>query len=154
MGEIVLNGGMEQFTDNVPTNWATTTPTAISEEDAQGRVHSGESSVNIGDGGILTQTILGINAGCYYDFSFFARGEGAQVGLIATVTFLTMGGDVPGGTISIRQQDIPTDNRNFAYYRISTTQAPVGVTGVRISFAVTADGEQSLDLDDVSLTVQ
>lgn len=150
-GELVNNGDMESFTNNIPTGWTSTTPTQISQVTAQGSVHSGNSSVQIENAGILTQTISGITAGCAYEFSFFALGQGAQVGLMATVNFVTLGGDVLGGIIAIRQQDIPTDNRNFAYYKIFTTEAPVGVTGARIDFAVTANGEQSLIIDDVSL---
>ncbi len=100
----------------------------------------------------MTQTVTPINAGCFYEFSFFARGEGSQVGFTATVNFLTPGGDVLGGTITVRQQDLPNDVRNFAFYQITTTAAPAGVTGARIDFTVTANGAQLLDLDDVSFT--
>ncbi len=153
-GELVMNGDMEDFTDDLPDKWTSITPSAISQEDAQGRVHSGDSSVNIKDGGVLTQVITEINPECFYEFSFFARGEGEQVGLTATINFLTPEGDVLGGIITIRQQDIPTDNRNFAYYKIVTAQAPEDATGARIDFVVTANGQQSLDLDDVSFAAQ
>ncbi len=151
-GNLVFNGDMELFTGNIPTGWTSTTPTEIGEMNAPGRVHTGEASVNIGNGDVLTQEISGINPGCMYEFSFFARGEGLQVGVIAIVNFLTPGGDVLGAIINVRQEDLPTDNRNFSYYRVFTTPAPINVTGVRIDFNVTAESEQSLDLDDVSFS--
>lgn len=151
---MVVNGGMELFTENIPTGWSSSTPAAIAQETAQGRVHSGASAVAISNDGILTQEILGINPGCFYEFSFFARGEGAQVGFTATVTFHTPGGDVPGAAITVRQQDVPNDNRNFSYYRVFTGAAPAGATSATIRFTVTAQGQQSLDLDDVSFATQ
>jgi hypothetical protein len=151
MGELVVNGIMEDFTDDIPDGWTTTTPDAVTQVTTQGRVHTLDSAVNIEDGGILTQIINDINPGCFYDFSFFARGEGTQVGFTATVNFLTPGGDVLGAEIIVNQFDLPTDNRNFAFYRAYTTMAPLDATGVRIDFTVTANGEQSMDLDDVSL---
>ena len=153
IGEQITNGGMEEFTGDIPNGWNTTTPTEVSEETAQGRVHSGNSSVNLENGAILTQTVSTVNGGCFYELSFFARGEGSEVGLTATVTFVTPMGDVVGGTVTVRQQDITNDNRDFAYYRIITSQAPLNVTSAIISFEVTAQGEQSLDLDDVSFSV-
>lgn len=145
---------MESFTDDIPTGWTSITPTKISKVTQQGRVHSGSSAVNLEDGAILTKTITGITANCFYAFSFFARGEGAQVGLTATVNFLTPSGDVLGGSVTVRQQDMTNDNRDFAYYRVITIAAPTGVTGARIDFLVSANGEQSMDLDDVSFGTQ
>jgi len=153
-GEMVINGGMEVFTGTVPTGWTSTTPLLVAQETALGRVHSGNSSVNLQDTAVLTQDITGITAGCFYEFSFFARGEGAQVGFTATVTFLTLGGPVTDGTITVRQQDLINSNRDFAYFRIITTAAPATVTSAVISFTVTAIGSQSMDLDDVSFGVE
>jgi hypothetical protein len=152
-GEMVVNGGMEVFTGTVPTGWTANNPALVSPVTAQGRVHSGNSAVNLEDEAILSQRITGINPGCFYEFSFFARGEGANVSLTATVTFTTPTGNVPGGTIFVRDQDIINSNRSFAYYRIITSAAPPNVTGAIISFDVEAQGEQSLDLDDVSFSV-
>ena len=51
----------------------------------------------------------------------------------------------------VRSQDITNSNRDFAYYRLITSQAPTGTTAIKIEFIVNANGNQSLDLDDVSL---
>lgn len=150
---MVVNGGMETFTNNIPQGWTTTTATSVSTVTQLGRVHSGSASVNLAGGGTLRQDVP-ITGGCYYDFSFFARGEGAQVGVDATVTFINdQGLNVTGLTIHVRDQDIPNDNREFAYYRGITTQAPSNATAARIQFVVTAGGGQSMDLDDVSFSV-
>lgn len=155
-GELVQNGGMEAFTGTVPTKWTSTTPTLISPVTQQGRVHSGNSSVNLKDTAVLTQTISTISPGCFYEFSFFAHGEGAQVAFTATINFITSSGDVLGGSITVRQQDVPNSNRDFGYYRIITTiAAPNNAIGARIDFTVTAgQGQQSLDIDDVSFGTQ
>lgn len=142
---------METVADNKPTGWDFNNTDLVTSEDSQGRVHSGNWSVNLKDEAILSQTINNIECGCFYELSFFARGEGAQVGLTARVIFLTTTGDVTGGSITVRQQDITDSNRDFAYYKIITTAAPCTITGIRIEFEVTANGNQSLDLDDVSL---
>ena len=97
------------------------------------------------------QKIDNIEEGCYYNLSFFAHGS-AQVGLTAKLVFETPGGDVIGGTVTVRKQDLINSNRDFAYFKMITSAAPNGVTGVRIEFSVDATGGQSLDLDDVSLT--
>lgn len=151
-GELVVNGGMEDITDEKPTGWLFTNPDNITSEDSQGRVHSGNWSVNIGDDSTISQVINNIEPGCFYELSFFARAEGTQVSLNANVIFITNSGDISGGNIMVRDQDMTNSNRDFAYYRLITSQAPVGTTGIRIEFIVNANGNQSLDLDDVSLT--
>jgi len=119
-GELVANGGMEVFTGDVPNGWTTTTPTEVSEQTAGGRVHSGVASVNVSDGGILTQVITIAPAECHYKFSFFANASAAGAGFTATVTFETPGGDVLGGTITARDTDIVNSSNSFAYFRIVT----------------------------------
>lgn len=151
-GELVVNGGMEDVTDEKPTGWLFTNPDNITSENSQGRFHSGNWSVNIENDSTISQVINNIEPGCFYKLSFFARGEGDQVSLNANVIFITNSGDVLGGNIMVRAQDITNSNRNFAYYRLITSQAPIGTTGIRIEFIVNANGNQSLDLDDVSLT--
>ena len=151
-GELVINGGIENVIDDKPTGWLFANPDSIISEESQGRVHSGNWSVNIGDDSTLSQVINNIESGCFYELSFFARAEGAQVSLNANVIFITNSGDILGGNIMVRDQDMTNSNRDFAYYRLITSQAPAGTTGIRIEFIVNANGNQSLDLDDVSLT--
>ena len=151
-GELVVNGGMEIVIDDKPTRWLFTNPDDIISKNSQGRVHSGIWSVNMGNASTLSQTINNIEARCFYELSFFARGEGAQVSLNANVIFITNSGNVLGGNIMVRSQDMTNSNRDFAYYRLITSQAPVGTTGIKIEFIVEANGNQSLDLDNVSLT--
>ena len=154
MGEMAANGGMESFSgDGVPSGWNINDSDLVEPDDDQGDVHSGNYSVLLYDGAVLWQNVS-IRGGCYYDLSFFARGNGAQVQLEACVIFSN--GDnmrTNGSCILVRAQDIPTDNRNFAYYRVITSQAPNDATNARIEFRVTANGEQSLNLDDVSFSV-
>lgn len=151
-GELVTNGGMEEIQDDKPTDWIFENEDGITSNDAQGRVHSGNYSINIEDDSSISQRIP-IFGGCYYRLSFFARGEGSQVGLNASVTFETDSGDVDGGSISVRPQDITNSNRDFAFYQLITIQAPINTTAIVIKFLVNSSGGQSLDLDDVSLTI-
>ena len=150
-GELVTNGGMEEVIEDKPTGQLFTNPDDITSENSQGRVRSGNWSVNIGDDSTLSQVIDNIEPGCFYELSFFARGEDAQVSFNANVIFLTNYGDLLGGNIMVRSQDITNSNRDFAYYRLITSQAPAGTTAIKIEFIVNANGNQSLDLDDVSL---
>jgi hypothetical protein len=140
---------MELFTGDTPTDWTTTTPSLVAKDNATGRVHTGEASVAMRDGADLSQ-IVPVHEGCFYELSFFAHGNGAQVGLTATVTFIAGG---LGLTISIRQQDLPNSARNFGFYKGITLLAPAGATMAEIKFAVTAAGNQFLNLDDVSFAV-
>ncbi|MCL2580781.1 MAG: hypothetical protein FWE32_12275, partial [Oscillospiraceae bacterium] len=154
LGEQVVNGGMEEFESNgVPTGWTTTTPGLVSQDTAQGRVHSGLSSVNLLDGADLSQTIAPVSGGCFYEFSFFAHAQGAQVGVTATVTFVTPTGNEVGAVITVERQDISDSDREFAYYRAITSAAPANATAAIITFTVTAQGNQSLNIDDVSFSV-
>ncbi len=152
-GELALNGGMEAFTGSVPTGWTANNSALVSRVAQQGRVHTGNYAVNLEDGAILSQSVS-ISGGCYYALSFFARGEGTQVALTATLTFTNSQGlSSEGLSIVINAQDIPNDNREFAYYRGISTLAPENADALRIDFHVQAEGSQSLDLDDVSLSI-
>lgn len=153
MGQMIVNGGMEDVENDQPTNWTFTNPEGVTSVDLQGRVHSGNFAVNIENDSAIEQTIPIIDGGCYYNLSFFARGEGAQVSFTATIVFETPNGPVEGGTITVREQDVPNSNRDFGFYQLITSQAPSDATGITVRFDVTAQGEQSLDLDDVSLVV-
>ena len=154
-GQLILNGGMEAITDNKPDDWIFTNASGVSSVDSQGRVHSGSWSVNIEDDSAIEQTIAvtQCGGGCFYNLSFFARGEGSQVGFTATVVFETTTGQVEGGKVTVRQQDITNSNRDFAFYQLITSASPVNITGITVKFSVTAEGNQSLDLDDVSLII-
>lgn len=144
---------MEIRDNNKPTNWTFINPDGITSVDALGRVHSGNWAVNIENNSAIEQTIPVTACGCYYILSFFARGEGSQVGLTATITFQTSTGPVTAGNITVRQQDITNSNRDFAFYQLITTAAPCNTTGITIKFLVNSEGNQSLDLDDVSLII-
>ena len=153
VGELVKNGGMEIRSDNKSSNWVFTNPEGITSLNSQGRVHSGFWAVNIGDASAIEQTIPVTSNGCFYQLSFFARGEGSLVGLTANVIFETTTGPVSGGIITIRQQDITNSNRDFAFYQLITSELPANTTAITIKFLVNSDGNQSLDLDDVSLKI-
>ena len=149
---MALNGGMESFVSNVPTSWSINNSSLVSKVDQQGRVHTGNYAVNLKDNAVLSQSIS-ITGGCYYALSFFARGEGAQVALTATLTFTNgQGLNAEALSIVVNAQNLPNDNREFAYYRGISTLAPDNADHLRIDFYVQAGGSQSLDLDDVSLT--
>lgn len=153
IGQMIINGGMENRNNNKPTNWSFVNPDGITSVTSQGRVHSGSWAVNIEDKSAIEQTIPTSNCGCFYILSFFARGEGSEVGFTASVSFQTTTGIVDGGEIRVRKQDLSNSNRQFTFYQLVTSAAPDNVTGIIIKFLVDATGNQSLDLDDVSLIV-
>lgn len=144
---------METRSNGKPTSWTFTNSNGVTSVTSQGRVHSGAWATNIKSKSAIEQTIPVTNGGCFYQLSFFARGEGSQVGLTVTITFETTTGPVNGGTITIRQQDITNSNRDFAFYQLITSKSPDNITGITIKFLVDADGEQSLDIDDISLII-
>lgn len=143
---------MESIFNNLPTNWNFTNPAGITSTDNQGSVHTGNAAVLLADESAIAQTVPIDNGNCFYRFSFFAQGEGSQVGFTATATFNTTTGDVPAGTITVRQQDLTNSNRDWTYYQIITTQAPDNATGITVQIVADAEGEQNLILDDISLT--
>lgn len=150
---MATNGGMELLTNDVPTGWTANNKTLVSSTDQQGRVHSGNRAVNLEDGAVLYQDVP-VEAGCFHTLSFFARGEGSQVGFTAKVIYLNAQNQPTQGLlIQVRQQDLVNSNRSFAYYRGITSAAPAGTVKARIEFTVTANGGQSMDLDDVSFSV-
>ncbi|HEX3029651.1 MAG TPA: hypothetical protein VHT34_10200 [Clostridia bacterium] len=154
-GQLVANGGMEVFTENVPTGWTTTTSTLIAQQTDGGRVHSGSSAVNISKGGNLSQAItIPTNSPCYYKFSFFANGSGSNVGFTASVTFVTPGGNVNGGSVTVRDTDLVNSSNNFAYFNLITSAAPLTATQAIITFSIPAgEGGQSINFDDVSFGI-
>jgi len=153
LGQLVLNGGMKSVINNQPINWTFTNPAGVTSNNAQGRVHSGEWSVNIEGGSAISQIIPITNTGCYYQLSFFVSSEGSQVGFTANIIFITTAGEVNGGTITVRQQNVTDSSREWAFYQLVTSESPINTTGIRIKFIVNSTGGQSLNLDDVSLIV-
>lgn len=153
LGEQILNGGMEDFIDDLPVSWNSTTPVSIESVDQAGRVHSGNLSVNMQDGSDLYQDV-DIKVGCYYILSFFAHGEGQQIGLRATITFLDdQNNRLLTNQLIVREQDLINSNRSFGYFRLVSGAAPSGAVKARVAFYVVAGGGQSMDLDDVSFMV-
>lgn len=152
-GELIINGGMEAFSDSVPTGWTANNKNLVSKVTLQGRVHSGNAAVNLEDDAVLYQDIV-LGGGCFHELSFFARGEGSQVGLTAKVIYFNAQNQPTEVlVITVRQQDMTNSNREFAYYRGIASAAPAGTVKARIEFTVTANGGQSMDLDDVSFSV-
>ena len=153
LGEQILNGGMEDFIGDLPVSWNSTTPISIESVDQAGRVHSGNLSVNMQDGSDLYQDV-DIKVGCYYILSFFAHGEGQQIGLRATITFLDdQNNQLLTNQLIVREQDLINSNRSFGYFRLVSGAAPSGAVKARVAFYVVAGGGQSMDLDDVSFMV-
>lgn len=150
---MVVNGGMETFADDVPTGWTANDHKLVSSTNQQGRVHSGNWAVNLEDGAILKQEIA-VEGGCYHQLSFFARGEGSQVGVTAKVVYLNAQNHATQGLlIMVRQQDMVNANRVFAHYQGITSAAPADAVKARIEFTVSASSGQSMDMDDVSFSV-
>lgn len=150
---MMINGGMEQFTYHVPTGWTINNKELVSQVVQQGRVHSGNSAVNLEDGAVLSQEVPA-EAGCFHRLSFFARGEGSQVGFTAKVFYLNAQNQATQGlSIQVRQQDLIASNRVFAFFQGITTAAPAGTVKARIEFTVNTASGQTMDLDDVSFAV-
>lgn len=152
-GELAVNGGMETFTDDIPKGWSINNADLSNKVGQQGRVHSGNWAVNLENGAVLTQEIP-VEGGCFHALSFFARGEGSEVGVTAKVIYLNAQNQPTQGlTILVRKQDMTNSNRVFAHYQGVTSAAPADAVKARIEFTVSATGGQSMDLDDVSFTV-
>lgn len=150
---MIVNGGMEAFEDGIPTGWSAEEPFLVSTVSQQGRVHTGEYAVHLADGAVLYQEI-DLTPGCFYRLAFFARGEGSQVSVAARVIYRNAQGKCTEGLrITVRGQDMVNANRVFAYYQGIASAAPEDAVAVRIEFAVTANGGQGMDLDDVSFAV-
>ena len=131
---------MEDFIDDLPVSWNSTTPVSIESVDQAGRVHSGNLSVNMQDGSDLYQDV-DIKVGCYYVLSFFAHGEGQQIGLRATITFLDdQNNQLLTNQLIVREQDLINSNRSFGYFRLVSGAAPSGAVKARVAFYVVAGG--------------
>jgi len=144
---------MERFTAGVPNDWLINDTRRVYITGQQGRVHTGNWAVHLMDGAILHQDIP-VESGCFHRLSFFARGEGSQVGVCARVIYLdAQEQPTLGLLIQVRKQDMGTSNRIFTHYEGISSIAPEGTVKARIEFTVCADGEQGMDLDNVSFSV-
>lgn len=151
LGELLDGGDMESFTDNIPDGWHSTAPVFISKVTDLGRVHSGESAVNISDRGDIVQTFE-IKGGCFYELSFFAQSVLNNAEIFAEIMFYTSTGPRLGGRLSVRSGDLPTGPKGYGYYKLLTDKSPQDASGVTISI-IGGNYNQSFDLDDVSFVI-
>ena len=152
-GELVTNGTMEQFTNTVPTGWTMNNEALAGQATAAGQVHSGLSAVQLASGAQMRQT-LAAAPGSYYRLSFYAQGVGDQPAVIGRIIFTdTAGGESIAADVSVRSQDMVKTAPNFGYYQVISTVVPENVTTVTVYLEATGGTDDSVILDDVSLTV-
>lgn len=152
-GELVTNGSMEQFTNTVPTGWTVNNDALAGQSTAAGQVHSGLSAVQLASGAQMRQSVAAA-AGSYYRLSFYAQGVGDQPAVIGRIIFTdAAGGESNAAEVSVRSQDMVKTAPNFGYYQVISTVAPENVTAVTVDLETTGGANDSVILDDVSLTV-
>ena len=152
-GELVTNGTMEQFTDTVPTGWTVNNEALAGQATAAGQVHSGLSAVQLASGAQMRQT-LAAAPGSYYRLSFYAQGVGDQPAVTGRIIFTdAAGGESIAADVSVRSQDMVKTAPNFGYYQVISTVVPENVTTVTVYLEATGGTDDSVILDDVSLTV-
>lgn len=152
-GELVTNGTMEQFTDTVPTGWTMNNEALAGQATGAGQVHSGLSAVQLASGAQMRQT-LAAAPGSYYRLSFYAQGVGDQPAVIGRIIFTdAAGGESIAADVSVRSQDMVKTAPNFGYYQVISTVVPENVTTVTVYLEATGGTDDSVILDDVSLTV-
>ena len=152
-GELVTNGTMEQFTDTVPTGWTVNNDALAGQATAAGQVHSGLSAVQLASGAQMRQTIAAA-PGSYYRLSFYAQGVGDQPAVTGRIIFTdAAGGESNAADVSVRSQDMVKTAPNFGYYQVISTVVPENVTTVTVYLEATGGADDSVILDDVSLTV-
>lgn len=152
-GELVTNGTLEQFTDTVPTGWTVNNEALAGQATAAGQVHSGLSAVQLASGAQMRQT-LAAAPGSYYRLSFYAQGVGDQPAVIGRIIFTdAAGGESIAADVSVRSQDMVKTAPNFGYYQVISTVVPENVTTVTVYLEATGGADDSVILDDVSLTV-
>ena len=152
-GELVTNGTMEQFTNTVPTGWTMNNEALAGQATAAGQVHSGLSAVQLASGAQMRQT-LAAAPGSYYRLSFYAQGVGDQPAVTGRIIFTdTAGGESNAADVSVRSQDMVKTAPNFGYYQVISTVVPENVTTVTVYLEATGGTDDSVILDDVSLTV-
>ena len=152
-GELVANGTMEQFTNTVPTGWTVNNEALAGQATAAGQVHSGLSAVQLASGAQMRQT-LAAAPGSYYRLSFYAQGVGDQPAVTGRIIFTdAAGGESNAADVSVRSQDMVKTAPNFGYYQVISTVVPENVTTVTVYLEATGGTDDSVILDDVSLTV-
>lgn len=152
-GELVTNGSMEQFTNTVPTGWTVNNDALAGQSTAAGQVHSGLSAVQLASGAQMRQSVAAV-AGNYYRLSFYAQGVGDQPAVIGRIIFTdAAGGESNAAEVSVRSQDMVKTAPNFGYYQVISTVVPENVTAVTVDLETTGGADDSVILDDVSLTV-
>jgi hypothetical protein len=152
-GELVTNGTMEQFTDTVPTGWTVNNEALAGQATAAGQVHSGLSAVQLASGAQMRQT-LAAAPGSYYRLSFYAQGVGDQPAVTGRIIFTdAAGGESIAADVSVRSQDMVKTAPNFGYYQVISTVVPENVTTVTVYLEAIGGTDDSVILDDVSLTV-
>ena len=152
-GELVTNGTMEQFTNTVPTGWTVNNEALAGQATAAGQVHSGLSAVQLASGAQMRQA-LAAAPGSYYRLSFYAHGVGDQPAVTGRIIFTdAAGGESNAADVSVRSQDMVKTAPNFGYYQVISTVVPENVTTVTVYLEATGGADDSVILDDVSLTV-
>lgn len=152
-GELVTNGTMEQFTDTVPTSWTVNNEALAGQATGAGQVHSGLSAVQLASGAQMRQA-LAAAPGSYYRLSFYAQGVGDQPAVTGRIIFTDAGGgESNAADVSVRSQDMVKTAPNFGYYQVISTVVPENVTTVTVYLEATGGADDSVILDDVSLTV-
>ena len=152
-GELVTNGTMEQFTNTVPTGWTMNNDALAGQATGAGQVHSGLSAVQLASGAQMRQTQAAA-PGSYYRLSFYAQGVGDQPAVIGRIIFTDeAGGESNAADVSVRSQDMVKTAPNFGYYQVISTVVPENVTTVTVYLEATGGADDSIILDDVSLTV-
>lgn len=152
-GELVTNGTMEQFTNTVPTGWTMNNDALAGQATGAGQVHSGLSAVQLASGAQMRQT-LAAAPGSYYRLSFYAQGVGDQPAVTGRIIFTdAAGGESNAADVSVRSQDMVKTAPNFGYYQAISTVVPENVTTVTVYLEATGGADDSVILDDVSLTV-
>lgn len=152
-GELVTNGTMEQFTNTVPTGWTMNNDALAGQATGAGQVHSGLSAVQLASGAQMRQTYAAA-PGSYYRLSFYAQGVGDQPAVTGRIIFTdAAGGESNAAEVSVRSQDMVKTAPNFGYYQVISTVVPENVTTVTVYLEATGGTDDSVILDDVSLTV-
>lgn len=152
-GELVTNGTMEQFTNTVPTGWTMNNDALAGQATGAGQVHSGLSAVQLASGAQMRQTQAAA-PGSYYRLSFYAQGVGDQPAVTGRIIFTDAAGDEStAADVSVRSQDMVKTAPNFGYYQVISTVVPENVTTVTVYLETTGGADDSVILDDVSLTV-